>query len=1051
MSKTITRVRTLREEFDWLLGQLGVSCFTLFAEDLWQPLVLVPQEVDTALYYPEATYAGPDDAAVSRIESEIAVQKASGLGRVAGVVGAFFEDATSSPLRRMATPPAHPEAFKPLYSSFVDREQILSSAVFMPESGPRLASNTKKEVLFLNFRKKTKFTDKLKVRLLHLAGKMLDRVPVQVNDRNRGAYAPARTMIRAFTSLLREMNNQLNDPSRRFDEPFFNSIATRLRDVLLRKPKAADPAASAPPVSPGPGSPSESSDRKGSQPQMIVSIYLCESSKGKRVPCAWPSRDDLGRHQVLNVIGSSSNEHLRPTQKLYDTGSSSVTICSATTGGTLMLPRIDPFWDPTTAQGDPADGSNDGLKIPPQGRRRTVETSLELISFQMYLAQSLLASKLLPTGKTGPTGAGSEFGFSVEEIREGSNGPCARLIIHTPYPGAASGSPEEQRNQDEEWDRRCNGLLEALLNSELGKRWPDLAKKAECRMKCQYAHIFGALDKVWELPSAEVCVPIRFAGQTIGCVNIESKQTDYFPPTVIGLLNSLAGIIGTAAARNRDIEMLDCLDNATKAIHSHEYVNEIKTAGGGTDNLPFHLRDDRYKLCELAKAVAKACWADVCTIVRTGLHVDDPTRFLATSSFVFHESTSWALPRAKGLAAWVAENSETGFVGLWVSRTSEGKPPRCFGLYHRQDAPIEMRELEQRQLDIEPNEEFVPPESSILSIRLPNTAEAARGSARTIVALSFSRWMFDDPESGKGGVEDKERSAPASMSNSPSANRRERYLRYVYSVCVRLASIASHWESRLLQELTEAKDARHSVVAQTFRDISGFLKYGEEGSKNRDVSPAMCARVLDNVFLQSQVSEYLLPRANAQSLESVEESSVYGEGSIHDVIRAAWELADWLRMIGEKPVELSSDIKVSFADTTCSRLAPYLYFLLHQCFLNSMKYSDSAAPKISLTVTGDANRSEWTLTDVAGGSNKGFPPSMLRDHPEYRRRMPTLLSGTVGRGFDLMVRAARKLAPSSKLGHALEWGNVEEQERIGTRIVFHVEGWTESPENHNTR
>lgn len=1009
------RMLTLREEFDHLLNTHGVDCFTIYAEDLWQPKEWIPQEVDTALFYPEAAYAGPTQNFVNALEREInARPNASRPGNLE-VAGAFFPVPREVPIFKPPTLPPHPEKYRTLYSGFLDREEVASSAVFMP-SQPRIPGNTLREILFFNFRKPQAFDAASQESLLRLADVMLRKVPSLVRERNRNAYAPAKTMIRAFTSLLKEVNSQLNNPSRAYDRVFFDTIASNLHDVLNIEGRDSQP------------------QRDQTRPMMIVSIYLSEANEAKTpVKDSTPKRFDLDRRQTLKLIGSSitDEKHERKQQPLYNEASPSITTCTTMTGGPLMLHRIDPYWPP-----DADTLTRDGAPSPPQPRV-TTETSLELTTEQMYCAKIGLRGPDTIKTFDGETRFEPGWGFSLAENPVASSGPAARLILHTPHASEDSAAPSAPGSSGR--FRRCQDLISALQRSKLGKQWPVLVEKATRRMRCQYSHIFGPLDKQWEPPSAEVCVPIRFAGQTIGCVNIESKAIDRFAPTVIGLLTSLAAMIGTAAARNRDIEMMDRLDDVTRAIHNQKIESEIpgKKAAAVRPSPIFHIRDDRYKLCELSKSVAKACWADLCAVVRTGVHADDPIRFLATSSFESHDDSGWVLPRSNGLTSLVAKKQDEGFFGLWVSRFDDDSgnetKPRYFSLCQVK-AGICVNELTESELkNISVQEDHVRPNTGLLSIRVPSTrseeseredqteAQKEGGEGRTIVALSFSRRMFNAPPSDPG-------------EHAHSAEQRERYLGYVFSVCKRLGVVAAHWESRFLQEMTEAKDVRHSAFFREIRDAQYYLEKGIHNKDGRDTSPQGIARVLKSLFTESQMAKRLFETAKGSPAEHTDLACA--DAPIGAIVQEAWWTAAWLC----KPSVsngLTTEIPPELEAARDGVNGPLLYFLLLQIFANSMTHGDKVRPTLHVRAVGDRASSAWTIEDVG----RGFHPSMLRGMPEFNRRMPPLLMGKRGRGFDMMMRAARKLHPKAPPGESLRWSNYQEQDRQGARIEFGLRNW----------
>lgn len=292
---------SIREQFNDQLAELEVDVFTIFCEDRWQPRLLIPQEIDQNLFYPELTYAGPDTSlyAVSFarlfeglwFEDDGNAKVRSDAVRHGSVVGKLVEDARLGPGSRQTDRMAPVAAqLGPLGQTFTERENVESTAVFMSSRLPRRTqaqSTARKQsgvlypmrdMLFFNFRRREKscwVTNKLAKdeewwrRLCGLASEIIDDVPRLIADQAKRSRPAAIRAIKAISSLVRSTEQRRQCPlAFRHDDPhIYDRLARDLQRALLHD--------------------EESEGVNGRQSDdLIVSIYLLEKGAARSSPGA---------------------------------------------------------------------------------------------------------------------------------------------------------------------------------------------------------------------------------------------------------------------------------------------------------------------------------------------------------------------------------------------------------------------------------------------------------------------------------------------------------------------------------------------------------------------------------------------------------------------------------------------------------------------------------------------------------------------------------------------------------------------------------------------
>lgn len=169
----------IRREFGEQLEDLGISCFTLYTHDSWNPRRYIPHDIDTHLYYPESLYVAPPVSMFQELQDSMDHGTHPSLSHkcIPNVAAnaSFY-----------AQPPVcdHFPKYRLLFSNFVAREDIKSLAYYCPKTSPRGHSRLK-EMLFFSFREPTTFKEPLKNGLLDLAERIIISIPSETKKRER--------------------------------------------------------------------------------------------------------------------------------------------------------------------------------------------------------------------------------------------------------------------------------------------------------------------------------------------------------------------------------------------------------------------------------------------------------------------------------------------------------------------------------------------------------------------------------------------------------------------------------------------------------------------------------------------------------------------------------------------------------------------------------------------------------------------------------------------------------------------------------------------------
>lgn len=620
-----TRRPTLRDRFDLELERLGVSCFTLYTEDLWQPGMYIPHEVDTHLYFHETMFAGPLDDFPREVADELTET-------IGDLRCRFYATANDVPaLRVQACHPAYSDAsLAPLFSSFLARERVRCSVVFSPSvsvlgrlrqaaSAPRarrpapagrqgharptVPDSTVTELLFLNFRdlnSATRFKDpSFRRSLALLARRMFMVVEGDIRSRIDTDWGPAMLRnLRCQSQISRKVRDDLlsspsrgafattplRHPSEVRDGPpanpwhiyreFYDALATTLRAEL--------------------GGPEE---------RMIVAIYACvPDTVSKQDPTIWPHLHCIGAHGRSEPAQKAAEKHLNK-QRLYAPSEASVTICTTVTGRSHLLQYVEK--DSAAAR---------------QDRGGRALTAIELSEMLWHPDFATEANDIAAEHGAIP-------GTRIFECQASSR--PRRLLL-------------EGDLTTEGWIR-----LEALA-ARYGIP-TFLAQKLRLRTGAKYARIFGALDSEWEHPCSEVCIPIVVGGQILGCVNIESNEPDRFNPSFLNALQALSSTVGIAIMQERRQRLLRCMQTIDERLHASPPVpdGQIEVA-----------------LDEFAQAAALSLGSvrlDIVGRLRSSLQ---PFTQLAVSDRGWHDRHKWISPRENGWTDYIVREKRDDFVGV---------------------------------------------------------------------------------------------------------------------------------------------------------------------------------------------------------------------------------------------------------------------------------------------------------------------------------------------------------------------------------------------------
>lgn len=500
---------SIRERFGNELEALGVSCFTLYTEDVWQPGRQIPHEVDTRLYYEEPMFSGPLN------DLSYLLQDTSELDEDYGLRCAWFPEASKIPT--LGTSACHPDykddpELFPLFGSFNEREAIRSAALFQPVKSMiclREAKTTPSvvELLFFNYRAPQSFLDPAyKGRLRRLAFQIFSTLSAEIQYRVRHEWQGSMLMNLRTQSRISQIvratflaTDTLESPAGQqgpdTDEFGRHAAFDRLAEELRSELKVGDE-------------------------KMIVSIYE-HVSRPVRLDSPWRVVDDPQPRLVCRgwagrgALATELNQ-----QKLYVPEQASITVCTAVTGRSHLLQYVE------------EDSRHDGMDRP----RRTAITIPEPADWRVLHIAEMSAI------------AGCHRTSASAKI----------------YPCAASASGDrlvlEGTLSDEGWDELSRYVASRGVS-------PFFVEKWKRRAVSKYARIFGKLDQNWAYPCSEACIPIVVGNQVLGCVNIESNKPDRFNHSFLNALMALASTVGFAIVQTRMQRLLDEMQATASAFH----------------------------------------------------------------------------------------------------------------------------------------------------------------------------------------------------------------------------------------------------------------------------------------------------------------------------------------------------------------------------------------------------------------------------------------------------------------------------------------------------
>ncbi len=193
----------------------------------------------------------------------------------------------------------------PLFGGFVQRERILSTAVFVPDA-PVIHGNEKPEILFFNFRTQHAFSETQKFELALLANVILASVDTELKRRQKHWQPALLWTTRCQSSLTSIFNDALvYHSAEQREEHFVEHLLGNLHQYLVR-----------------PG---------GDNERLLASVYLLKNT---------PNGMTLNR--CGRQWGAKEEKAPLAEQRCYREDEASITVCTATTGRSHLLNHIDP-------------------------------------------------------------------------------------------------------------------------------------------------------------------------------------------------------------------------------------------------------------------------------------------------------------------------------------------------------------------------------------------------------------------------------------------------------------------------------------------------------------------------------------------------------------------------------------------------------------------------------------------------------------------------------------------------------------------------------------
>lgn len=312
---------SIRQEYDSRFRELGIDCFTLYTEDLWQPEMMIPHEVDTRLYYPEPMFGGPLKG-FGDLHHEALLESTP----INGLQYKFYYDAKKAPGDRLNTDMLDigSEPYHALFGSFAEREEIKSMIVFRPVVAAlsSIQPNAQRELLFLNFRSVQKLElqeEKLR-NLSELARDIFARLASDVETRRDFSWSKSMLMTLRCQSrcsrwvreeLLPRVGPELDENGSPVQSlKSFDRLAEIIREELKR--------------------PNE---------RLHVSIYM------RTVSPAWESNsaNDTQRlpRSLLVCRGSAGRTRFHQEEQDLVTSVPTITSCTTLTGRSHLLQYIE--------------------------------------------------------------------------------------------------------------------------------------------------------------------------------------------------------------------------------------------------------------------------------------------------------------------------------------------------------------------------------------------------------------------------------------------------------------------------------------------------------------------------------------------------------------------------------------------------------------------------------------------------------------------------------------------------------------------------------------
>jgi hypothetical protein len=954
-------------------AQTKVDCYVLYRADPFQPGTYLADDVDPNIYF---------SAPVSRpfkgyLEGLFTLEEGNGVGR-SGTLREFYR-VPGEPLP-MAGEQGVADFYcgqqhHDLYRSFSDRENVRSIAAFMDDAPPR---GKLPSVVFFSFR----------------AGAELSRPDLFGTDRRFSAQGKALLRHRAARALtqsyargrreaaeVEELSRMNARVSKLWDKVVLELLGTpgeldidRVLRELLQQIESVFESPGLAEAGPAAG---DARPAAGAPQLIVTSVHEFRRE-----------RDAAGGRPTLQLVRLASDLANVASQDCSSPAHTSITTCTAMTGRSHLLQYIDDC---------------------DRGEAIVRQTSVRLADDVAREINALLAAH--------------EFDGLDVNFRQPWR---PRLVVSSKLRKEWVGGGQGGRAA---WRRAFN----RMRDHPFGCRWPGLVDKLEARAWTQYADLYVEL-KPGFVAKSEVCVPITFARQVIGCLNVESARPYEWNHFELNAFHRIAEMIGLVMSRRMDLQLLSTIHKTLEQIHR-----------GGDDD------EEAARLVEFATQVKRLALCD-----DVDFHVDatpdaagahEYVRFARSDDPGFRDDHR---PRGGGWTHYVAAQNDPAAVGVVLRVNPPRRPGEPVDVAdawdvlevenddrvdrddrdHRDDRGVgrPARRLTLRKIpDLDVPERVLAGYDGVrprllvgLKLKASVSSDGRHGTAREVVGVMWCAHVHHGSVYCAGGDNEK----------------LLHYLRHVRSIAGICSIVPLTWHSRL-------RESQRMLNLATHGNSHGSLTCAVENLKQLNASPH--ARALPPTELADLrdalvYAEELDARARlvywVKPFMSQGEMATYRSHhatrlDLRQVVDEALFLCQRTPdQIARKPYELSGVDGVEVFAPRCA-----LREILINIFKNSIAHGRGPGPVAVLTVRWDSPGSTLVVGDLGPGLGRNRPGWMRSDGADPDTALARVRVGKTGHGLAWIFCLARLVggAPPEVLDSTGDRRGLEWRIRLNTK------------------